>query len=368
MDELLNIMRALGDPTRLRIALLIRQLELSVGEVVQILGQSQPRVSRHIRILDEAGIAERRKEGSWVFLRPGAQLTSGRLDALFAMTDGSETRMVQRDLTKLAEVREARAKMAAAYFAQNAGEWDQLRSLHVAESQVEAAMRALLCAATPELLAKELPDKQLGRVLDIGTGTGRMIELFAGDAETFTAVDNNAEMLRVARAKLSSGANQAGFEPAKVEIKMGDFNALPLPDGSYDTIIFHQVLHYAQAPERVIAEAARVLAPSGRMMIVDFAAHDHEELRSVHAHARLGFRDEMITRAFAGCGLKMVHQDTLDGGKLTVKIWLGQKQASKSGALAGPQNVMQNVQARSAPDRPAIESINAQNEKLRILK
>jgi ubiquinone/menaquinone biosynthesis C-methylase UbiE/predicted transcriptional regulator len=367
MDELLNIMRALGDPTRLRIALLIRQLELSVGEVVQILGQSQPRVSRHIRILDEAGIAERRKEGSWVFLRPGAQLTSGRLDALFAMTDGSEARMVQRDLTKLAEVREARAKMAAAYFAQNAGEWDQLRSLHVAESEVEAAMRALLCAAPPEL-----PATPLGRVLDIGTGTGRMIELFAGDAEKFTAVDNNAEMLRVARAKLSGSANDAGINSVNVEIKMGDFNALPLPDASYDTILFHQVLHYAQAPERVIAEAARVLAPSGRMMIVDFAAHDHEELRSVHAHARLGFRDEMITRAFAGCGIKMAHQDTLDGGTLTVKIWLGQKQGPKLGVQAGAPNVPSRpaILAGTAPAAESIAagSINAKNEKLRILK
>jgi ubiquinone/menaquinone biosynthesis C-methylase UbiE/DNA-binding transcriptional ArsR family regulator len=360
MDELLNIMRALGDPTRLRIALLIRQLELSVGEVVQILGQSQPRVSRHIRILDEAGIAERRKEGSWVFLRPGEQLTSGRLDALFAMTDGSEARMVQRDLNKLAEVRTARANMAAAYFAQNAGEWDQLRSLHIAESEVEAAMRKILCTAP------------LGRVLDVGTGTGRMIELFAASADQLTAVDNNAEMLRVARAKLSALPNDAvpndtANSSSNVEIKMGDFNALPLPDGSYDTILFHQVLHYAQAPERVIAEAARVLAPSGRMMIVDFAAHDHEELRTVHAHARLGFRDEMITRAFAGCGIKMAHQDTLDGGKLTVKIWLGQKQGLKMGAQTAAPNILTRP-ATLGGAATSVESTNAQNEKLRILK
>ncbi len=351
MDDLLNIMRALGDPTRLRIALLIRQLELSVGEVVQILGQSQPRVSRHVRILDEAGITERNKEGSWVFLRPGSQLTSGRLDALFAMTDGSEARMVQRDLSKLAEVRAARASMAAAYFAQYASEWDQLRSLHVAESEVEDAMQKLLSAAP------------LGRVLDVGTGTGRMIELFARDAEKFTAVDNNAEMLRVARAKLSGTADDTGYRSANVEVKMGDFNALPLPDAYFDTILFHQVLHYAQAPERVIAEAARVLAPSGRMMIVDFAAHDHEELRTVHAHARLGFRDEMIARAFVGCGLKMLHQDTLHGGKLTMKIWLGQKQPQKTGPQILPVRPVKSPEAD-----PSAETPNVQNEKPRILK
>ncbi len=314
MDSLLNIMRALADPTRLRIALLIRQLELSVGEVVQILGQSQPRVSRHIRILHEAGIAQRRKEGSWVFLRCGEHLTNGNMDSLFAMTDGSEARIVQRDLAKLTEVRTARAKMAEAYFALHASEWDDLRSLHVAESQVETAMMQILDVAP------------LGNVLDVGTGTGRMIELFSGRAARFTAIDNNAEMLRVARAKLpalTSGTDQ-------IEIKLGDFNSLPLADASFDTILFHQVLHYAQEPERVIAEAARVLAPSGRILIADFAAHDNEELRSVHAHARLGFTDDTIARAFAACGLHMAHHTTLDGGALTVKIWLGQKNTNQS--------------------------------------
>ena len=304
-------MRALADPTRLRIALLIRQLELSVGEVVQILGQSQPRVSRHIRILDEAGIAQRRKEGSWVFLRPGPILVSGQLDALFGQDGTGEGRTAQRDLAKLEQVRSARADMAASYFAVHASEWDQLRSLHVAESEVELAMRAILQTAP------------LGAVLDIGTGTGRMIELFAGAATRFTAIDNNTEMLRVARAKLSG----AGEAASRVEIMLGDFNALPIADAQYDTILFHQVLHYAQSPERVIAEAARVLTPSGRMLIVDFAAHDREELRSVHAHARLGFSDEIIAAAFASCDIHMAHQATLDGGELTVKIWMGQKNA-----------------------------------------
>ena len=304
-------MRALADPTRLRIALLIRQLELYVGEVVQILGQSQPRVSRHIRILDEAGIAQRRKEGSWVFLRPGPILVSGQLDALFGQDGTGEGRTAQRDLAKLEQVRSARADMAASYFAVHASEWDQLRSLHVAESEVESAICAILQTAP------------LGAVLDIGTGTGRMIELFAGAATRFTAIDNNTEMLRVARAKLSG----VGEAASRVEIMLGDFNALPIADAQYDTILFHQVLHYAQSPERVIAEAARVLTPSGRMLIVDFAAHDREELRSVHAHARLGFSDEIIAAAFASCDIHMAHQATLDGGELTVKIWMGQKNA-----------------------------------------
>ena len=309
-------MRALADPTRLRIVLLIRQLELSVGEVVQILGQSQPRVSRHIRILDEAGIAERRKEGSWVFLRPGPILTQGKLDALFAGAHSNEARVVQRDLAKLEQVRNSRAEMAADYFAAHAGEWDSLRSLHVAESEVESAIAGILHTAP------------LGAVLDVGTGTGRMIELFCADAERFVALDNNTEMLRLARAKLA--AMDAGSS-TKVDIMLGDFNALPLADGSFDTILFHQVLHYAQHPERVISEATRVLAPGGRLMIVDFAAHDHEELRTVHAHARLGFADQTVEQAFASSDIYMAHQAMLDGGTLAVKIWVGQKRGERLG-------------------------------------
>ena len=318
MDELLNIMRALADPTRLRIVFLIRRLELSVGELVQILGQSQPRVSRHIRILDEAGIAARSKEGSWVFLKPGPELTSKRLEPLFQGIDSSDARVLQRDLSKLEHVRAARSDMAATYFADHASEWDSLRSLHVAECEVENAISAIV-GTFP-----------LGRVLDVGTGTGRMMELFSNAAKYFVAIDNSTEMLRLARAKLAGMSAEAA---AKVEIMLGDFNALPLNDQNFDTVIFHQVLHYAQHPERAISEAARVLAPSGRLMIVDFAAHDSEELRTVHAHARLGFEDDLIARTFVANDIHLAHQASLEGGRLAVKIWLGQKRG-----LATPES------------------------------
>lgn len=314
MTPLLNIMRALADPTRLRIALLIRQLELSVSEVVQILGQSQPRVSRHIRILDEAGIAERRREGAWVFLRPGPRLLDGTLEPLLGLPGTDEAKPVLRDLARLDEVRAARATMAADYFAAHADEWDSLRSLHVAEAEVEHAITTLL------------QKQSLGRVLDIGTGTGRMIEMFAGRADRFVALDNSVEMLRLARAKLAGLPNAASVQ-AHTEIVLGDFNLLPFEDGSFDTILFHQVLHYAQTPDRAIAEAARVMAPEGRLVIVDFASHDVEELRSVHAHARLGFDDAMIERIFAANGVVLSEVQALEGGKLAVKIWLGTRKA-----------------------------------------
>ena len=310
MINLLNIMRALADPTRLRIVFLVLRLELSVGELVQILDQSQPRVSRHIRILDEAGLLERRKEGSWVFLRPGAVLEDGRLTSLLTEADVTQAKAFQKDLARLDEVRNARTNMAASYFAAHAEEWDFIRSLHVADSEVEAKIAQILHSAP------------LGRVLDVGTGTGRIVELFAESASRFVALDNSPEMLRLARAKI---ANFSADIASKVEIKLGDFNMLPVGDGEFDTVIFHQVLHYAQDPEAVIAEAIRTVAQDGRLVIVDFAAHDHEELRTVHAHARLGFTDEFMRNAFAAHGLQMVHQVALESGELIVKVWMGQK-------------------------------------------
>jgi ubiquinone/menaquinone biosynthesis C-methylase UbiE len=216
---------------------------------VQILGQSQPRVSRHIRILAEAGIIERRREGAWVFLRSGSRLLDGSLDQLFALPGTDDAKLVLRDLARLDEVRAARAQMAADYFARHAEEWDSLRTLHIADAEVEAAISA------------RLQERPLGRVLDVGTGTGRMIQLFAGAADHFIALDNSTEMLRLARAKLSEMPNAATLQ-ARTEIIRGDFNDLPFADKSFDTILFHQVLHYAQEPERAVTEAARVLAPA----------------------------------------------------------------------------------------------------------
>jgi ArsR family transcriptional regulator len=237
-------------------------------------------------------------------------LEDGRLTSLLKEADVTQAKAFQKDLARLDEVRNARTHMAAAYFAAHAEEWDFLRSLHVADSEVEAKIAQILHSAP------------LGRVLDVGTGTGRIVELFAESASHFVAVDNSPEMLRLARAKI---ANFSADIASKVEIKLGDFNMLPVGDGEFDTVIFHQVLHYAQDPEAVIAEAIRTVADDGRLVIVDFAAHDHEELRTVHAHARLGFTDEFMRNAFSAHGLQMVHQVALESGALIVKVWMGQK-------------------------------------------
>ena len=303
MVPIVDIFRALADPTRLRIVALLRAMELSVGELAQVLGQSQPRVSRHIRILVDAGLAIRRKEGSWVFLVPAPSAISTPLfDLIDAATTDDGDHWAKADTARLAAVRADRATAAAQYFAGHADQWDAIRSLHVADSAVEDRMRAML-------------GSNIGRLVDIGTGTGRMIELFGASASHAIGVDRSPEMLRLARAKLDG---IAGWE-----LRQGDISALPLNDASSDTVIMHQVLHFIPAPEAALAEATRLLAPGGRLLIADFAPHEREELRTQDAHARLGFSDAQIGAWLAAAGLDLAATETLDGGELTVKLWLG---------------------------------------------
>lgn len=308
MQTALPIFRALADATRLRILALIQAMELSVGELAQVLGQSQPRVSRHVKILCDAGIAERRKEGSWVFVALGDRRRVGPvLAALAAWRADDGDHWAVADAARLAAVRADRAAAAHAWFEAHAGEWDAIRSLHIAECEVEAAMRAALGEAP------------IGALIDIGTGTGRMLELFAPQARVALGIDRSSEMLRLARAKLA----EKGLVHA--ELRQADLYALPMRDGAADAAILHHVLHFAQQPGAAIAEAARVLAPGGRLLIADFAPHDREEFRAHGGHIRLGFSDEQIHGWFAASGLMPARAETLQGGELTVKIWLGRK-------------------------------------------
>nr|WP_298930669.1 metalloregulator ArsR/SmtB family transcription factor [uncultured Erythrobacter sp.] len=310
-----TIFKALADPTRLRIARLLGTMELAVGELAQALGQSQPRVSRHVGILCDAGLAERRREGSWVFLRSTAGADNAdpivvALEQLLAIAERQNAEFAQiceSDRRKLASIREAREASAGDYFAMHAGEWDDLRALHSPDAQVE------------QQLAEALGDNALGAVLDIGTGTGRMAEFFAGNAERVVAFDKNLEMLRVARAKLQH------LPAAQIELVQGDFSELPFANSSFDTVLLHQVLHFAQDPALPLAEAARVTRTGGRIAIVDFASHDREELRTRHQHARLGFSDRQMRDLIRNAGFSASEPIALDGGELVVKIWIGKR-------------------------------------------
>jgi ArsR family transcriptional regulator len=303
--------QALADPTRLRVLALLGEMELSVGELAQLLSQSQPRVSRHLKILTDAGLVERRKEGSWVFLAlaPGS-LAEAVLPLLEAASDESDRTAFAADRGRLAAVRRDRAEAAQRYFAVHAGEWDAIRSLHVAETEVEGAV------------ARALGGEQLGRLVDIGTGTGRMIELFGRLAASAIGIDKSSEMLRLARVKLEAAAVPAS-------LRQGDMYALPLPDGSAECVLLHQVLHFAHSPAEAIAEAARVLGPAGRLLVVDFAPHDREELRERAQHVRLGFADDAMLGWLNAAGLQGEVVEQLAGGELTVTIWRGTKTAQQ---------------------------------------
>jgi len=308
LSPLSVLFQALADPSRLRILMLLRSMELSVGELAQLLAQSQPRVSRHVRILADAGLVERRKEGSWVFLiLADGDRSRPIFDAIDHWGGAEAVAQFATDVARLEAVRADRAEAAARYFAVHAETWDSIRSLHVAESEVEQAIEAAL------------GDEPIGQLVDIGTGTGRMIELFGPRADSVIGVDRSSEMLRLARVKLEA----SGLRGAS--LRQGDMYALPLADGSADVVILHQVLHFAHSPAQAIGEAARLLGPGGRLLVVDFAPHEREDLRESDAHARLGFADAAMKAWLEAAGLASEPSRHLAGGELTVSLWLARK-------------------------------------------
>jgi ArsR family transcriptional regulator len=316
MQALLNGLRAGAEPTRLRLLALCAQGEVTVSELTQILGQSQPRVSRHLKLLCEAGLLERLPEGSWVFYRLARTGEGGALaQRLVDMLPGNDP-TIARDRAGLAGVREQRAASAAAYFRDNAERWDAIRSLHIDEGEVE---RALL---------DTLPPAKVSDLLDIGTGTGRLLELFGRQGVNGVGLDMSREMLAVARANLA----KAGL--ANCYVRQGDMYRLPWNAPSFDAVTIHQVLHFADEPAQAIAEAARVLRPGGRLVIVDFAPHQLDHLRAEHAHRRLGFSDSEIAGWMKAANLTPEPVTKLPGAPLTVSLWSAAKRADRQSLAA----------------------------------
>ena len=315
MEKLLGMLRAAGDATRLRLLLLLTKAELTVSELTQILGQSQPRVSRHLKLLCEAGLLERFKEGSWVFYRAADSGESGELTrAVSSLADRESEPVLIDDIRRLAQVRSQRAEEAAAYFRANAPQWERIRSLHVPEDDVEAAIVRLLGRG------------RLDFVLDAGTGTGRMLELLAPYIKRGIGIDESPEMLAIARDRLSNAG------ALNCQVRRGDVYRLPFPDADansgFDAVLFHQVLHFLDDPQAALREAMRVTKAGGRILIADFAPHELEFLRSEHAHRRLGFSDTEVQSWFKAAGLRAVPGESLAPRsgveKLTVMVWMAE--------------------------------------------
>lgn len=318
-NQTVEVLRAAGEPSRLRILALLSREELAVLELCKILDQSQPRVSRHLKLLADAGLVERFPDGAWVFYRLAAGGEArGLADDILARTEDQDP-VLARDFEQLQAVRAERSSDADAYFARNAARWDEIRSLYVSEAAVEAA---ILEAVGPD---------PVRRLVDLGSGTGRMLTLLAPRAATAVGLDLSQQMLNIARTHVA----EAGLKAC--ELRHGDIFDTRLPDGSADLVVVHQVLHYLGDPAAAVREAGRLVGKAGRLLIVDFAPHALEFLREQHQHRRLGFTDAEMSRWLEETGLSQVRIDALPSARkdgLTVKIWTAQRGQPSKGSGA----------------------------------
>lgn len=310
METVLTGLKAAAEPTRLRILALCADGELTVSELTHILGQSQPRVSRHLKLLCDARLLERHREGTSAYFRLADRGDGGRLATSLMVLVPADDNQIAADRARHDAVRRARADRAAAYFRANADQWDELRRMHIDEQRVERA----ICDA--------LPAGQIGNLIDLGTGTGRMLAITADRSDRAIGIDQSREMLALARA----GLDRAGLKHCQV--RQGDVLALPLSAASADVAIMHQVLHYLDRPSEALAEAARILRPGGQLLIVDFARHNLDGLREYHAHRWLGFDTSDMNQWLTDAGFDVGTPVELPGERLTVMLWHAERRKS----------------------------------------
>ncbi|MBB5652723.1 ArsR family transcriptional regulator [Rhizobium leguminosarum] len=309
LDALVDVLKAAGEPTRLRLLALLDGGDLTVTDLTEILGQSQPRISRHLKLLGEAELIERYQEGAWAYFRLKQDGKAAMLVRALLKHVSENDPTILRDGERLSAVKRQRAERAQAYFSRNAAEWDELRRLHAADEEVDAAVIRLLGS------------QPIDSLLDLGTGTGRILELLSGLYRRAIGVDASRDMLSGARANLDKS------RITKATVRHADILNLPFEGQDFDLVTIHQVLHFFDQPEIAIAEAARMLRPGGRLVVIDLAPHTLEYLRDEHAHVRLGFSHQAISDWLHRAGLDVeqvvdLHPGQQSGQGLTVTVWL----------------------------------------------
>ncbi|MBJ3783737.1 ArsR/SmtB family transcription factor [Devosia sediminis] len=307
LGKLVNVLKAAGEDTRLRLLALLADGDHSVKDLTEILDQSQPRVSRHLKLLADAGLVQRHAEGAWAYYRLAPEGQGADLARWLTSRVDPNDPDRRRDRARQEEARAEQQALAADYFAKVADSWDLLKTLHVPEAAVEAAV------------LEELGGRRVDLLIDLGTGTGRMLEVLAPAYDRGIGLDSSREMLAVARSRLAAGSI------AHAQVRLGDIASLDPAIGPADVVVIHQVLHYFDDPGRMLAQARRLLKPGGEILIVDFAPHDLEFLRTEHAHRRLGLSREQMKDWAASAGLDVLSMrefpsDTKDRG-LTVCLW-----------------------------------------------
>lgn len=313
LDNLVDLLKASGEPTRFRLLALLSAGDLTVTDLTEILGQSQPRISRHLKLLTEEDLIDRYQEGAWAYFRLKQDGKAATLVRQLLDVTSKNDAILLRDSERLSAVKRVRAERAQDYFSRNASDWDELRRLHVSDEAVDAALLKLV-GTTP-----------VDSMLDLGTGTGRILQLLSGVYRRAIGVDASRDMLAVARSNL----DKAGV--ASASVRHGDILNLPLEGQDFDLIVIHQVLHFLDQPELALAEAARMLRPGGRLVVIDLAPHTFEYLRDDHAHVRLGFSHQLMDEWLRKAELRLddavdLHSGKAGGQSLDVTIWVARDQ------------------------------------------
>jgi ArsR family transcriptional regulator len=311
MDDLLAQLRAAAEPTRLRLLALCARGALCVTDLCAVLGQSQPRLSRHLKLLVEAGLLERVPEGANAYFGLPAQADLARLILARLPEDDP---LLAADRRAAARVAAERARVASEAFRRHGMDWDETRALGLAAPAIEAALLGLL-------------PPHLGALLDIGAGTGRLLELVAPRCDRAVGVDASRDMLALARARLA----ERGLAE-RATVRQADMYRLPFPDAVFDAVTMQMVLHYAEDPAAALAEAARVLKRDGLLVLVDLAPHDRQELLDRHAHRWPGFDDAALAGWLGAAGCAAAQPQELPG-ELPIRLWPARRLAGRVAAI-----------------------------------